>query len=489
MTLPKPIIIAFWIQKGGAAKTTHAVNFASMLASKGYKTLLVDADPQCDSTFFLCDNMVHPADSEIDNYNAFLNEGLTREEIASKVPRTLFESIEAVRLDTPGGIRAIKSKLIFNWPGKGGLWLIPGSRNFSRWDVELGYANANLEKPHYKKYPGAIYDAVMKSSVNLQRDPQAPKETADFIIFDLSASSGLLNCCLYMSSHFTIMPVVPDKLTVHDIKISLDTITDWHKLAKEFINKTAEHSHYPFPPHLPKFLGYIIGRYDIGGLNNFGKSGCKGSIGENGVVEDDSVPNNVKFLFDLAHKEVESIIPYFRGMSPPLVLDSQKLFNLANIRTFNQCGQLSQLLGIPICLLSKEDMVKYNNERAIERMGAGQAKNTMITVKEFKEIYNALANNVISLIQSAGFKINHYALSEPLKEIPKHIVDIRSKFPQVNSSRKKAKINIKDRIDKKLGNEETSLFDELALVSSRQLPLSTQKRGPYKRKVTMPEKD
>ena len=168
-------IIAFVNQKGGVGKTTSSINLAASLGLLGKKTLLVDLDPQGNSTTGVG---INKGDLESSIYELLVD----RAEIKKVVAKTRFKN----------------------------LYLIPASINLAGVDMELMDMSRNnpefVPQLQLKKYLGEI------------------KDVFDYIILDCPPSLGLITTNALAASNSVIIPVQCEFFALEGITQLLNSI-------------------------------------------------------------------------------------------------------------------------------------------------------------------------------------------------------------------------------------------------------------------------
>jgi len=162
-------VIAVTNQKGGVGKTTTSVNLASCLAYEGKKTLLIDCDPQCNST-----------------------SGLGFEENDYKL--TLYDCLDDPD-NTPKAILATKYK---------NLYLLPSSPDMSALEIELAYE----DKREY----------FLKDALDNIR------EDFDFILIDSPPSLGIITINILTAVDSVLIPIQCEYFALEGLSQLISTV-------------------------------------------------------------------------------------------------------------------------------------------------------------------------------------------------------------------------------------------------------------------------
>ena len=170
-------IISVANQKGGVGKTTTTVNLSTILAKKGKKVLLIDADPQGNAT----SGLGIEKEVEVSTYDILVNDA---------------------QLDV-----AVQDTIIKN------LKVCPANMNLAGAEVELV--------------------SMMSREQRLKEKLDIVKDNYDYIFIDCPPSLGLITLNSFTASNSVLIPVQCEYFALEGLGQLLNTIN----LVKKHLNK------------------------------------------------------------------------------------------------------------------------------------------------------------------------------------------------------------------------------------------------------------
>ena len=176
--MPHPWVFAIANQKGGVGKTTTSINLAACLASLGRKTLVIDLDPQSNTTTGLGID-AHRVGNSI--YELLVNDNITVNDV-------------------------LRAEIRPN------LSLIPAKVDLYAADIELVYID------HREFRLKRILDSI--------------KDTYDFVLIDCPPSLGLLTVNALTSADGVVLPLQCEYFALEGMQQLLNTI----KLVRDRLN-------------------------------------------------------------------------------------------------------------------------------------------------------------------------------------------------------------------------------------------------------------
>lgn len=231
--------IAFFNNKGGVGKTTLAYNTAVKFAEMGYKTVLVDLDPQCNLTRLALGD-------EYYQNTIFGN-------------KTIYDALEKVingggDIDTSIPLEECRGS-------KENLYLIRG-------DIRLSSFESDLPAAYSSAATGSRQGYFTTSAIDRLLNSKGFDESVDIFVIDISPSLGFLNRIVMLGTDYFVVPMMPDAFSIQGIEHLGKALSDWKRGWKLTGKVMAKESATDIPSNMVidgegLFIGYILNSYNV----------------------------------------------------------------------------------------------------------------------------------------------------------------------------------------------------------------------------------
>ncbi|MCX8506048.1 MAG: AAA family ATPase [Alphaproteobacteria bacterium] len=231
----RPKKVVFCNNKGGVGKSTLAFNIAVGCAALGYKTVLVDLDPQCNLSLLALGNDFYQDDEHPPTHTIY--------------------SILKAKIDGSGEIDlSIKPIKI-----RENLAIVPGDVNLALYEdiISEGVTNAMAGRP--RGYSDT-------SAIDRYLNEIGSSELVDIFIIDTSPSLGALNRVILLGCEYFIVPLIPDAFSVQGIENLGNVFARWKREWRDTARSSAVSGKIALNQVLGGeglFLGYIVNNFNV----------------------------------------------------------------------------------------------------------------------------------------------------------------------------------------------------------------------------------
>lgn len=225
--------VAVFNNKGGVGKTTLTINIAAAVVALGKRVLLVDSDPQCNSSAYLVEESV--VDDLLDHSD-------------SDAGQTIWSALKPISEGT-GDFKSISPIEL-----RSGFYLLPGDVRLAEFEQELGTLWGECFQRKVRGFRGtsALSSLVNKIAIN---------KKIDYVFYDSGPNIGALNRAILLDCDSYIVPVACDLFSLRAIKTLGQTLSSWIE-GWGTITQIAPENTYILPGH-PRLIGYIPQRFRV----------------------------------------------------------------------------------------------------------------------------------------------------------------------------------------------------------------------------------